>query len=482
VQRGISKQKLIFIDDFLARPRPKFYKKGPDVGSKAERTQRRYKSLMKGQQTLENLGFTRVEPHLASLESSPNCTKEGGSDDEMADNLNEPHSPELTNLQVKLEDDSPFISRSPSYLSLPLSESDDNVRVREETPDPPALEFDIEIQQESLTPPPLRFDGSRSPSMPIREESVTPPPLVFDNPAQKRRAPGNLDDDDSEETSNKGGDGGDRQRFEEEMREAESIEAWEEEVDETLTPNTEIQDWATLRAQIKADLKKRHKSLALSQINQLMILRNFANLCLKGYGRIAASFEIAQQWHEKDDSNSHFARRIRTLARHYQIFEQLPKERRGGYKNARSLLKDEVVRTASRTWLTEQSIGSVTPNSFMHALNKIILPSLGMSPSKPLCERTARRWLVKLGWTRTILRKGVYMDGHERADVVEYREKVFLPKMKEFERRMARYEGPDLKRVEPNLLPGEKELIAEFQDETCCQGNDHKTSAWYVAF
>ena len=117
----------------------------------------------------------------------------------------------------------------------------------------------------------------------------------------------------------------------------------------------------------------------------------------------------------------------------------------------------------------------------MHALNKIILPSLGMSPSKPLCERTARRWLVKLGWTRTILRKGVYMDGHERSDVVEYREKVFLPKMKEFERRMARYEGPDLKCVKPVLLAGEKEIIAEFQDETCCQGNDHQSSAWYVS-
>jgi hypothetical protein len=71
------------------------------------------------------------------------------------------------------------------------------------------------------------------------------------------------------------------------------------------------------------------------------------------------------------------------------------------------------------------------------------------------------------------------MDGHKRADVVEYREKVFLPKMKEFERRMARYEGPELKRIEPDLQPGEVELIAEFQDESCCQGHDHKTSAWY---
>jgi hypothetical protein len=148
------------------------------------------------------------------------------------------------------------------------------------------------------------------------------------------------------------------------VRETENAEAWEEELDETLTPNAEIRDWEALRTQIKADLKKKHKSLPLSQINQLMILRNFANLRLKGYGRIEASFEIARQWHEKDGSNTHFARRIRALARHYQIFEQLPKERRGGYKNARSLLKDEVVRTTSRTWLTEQPIGTITPKQF----------------------------------------------------------------------------------------------------------------------
>ena len=43
---------------------------------------------------------------------------------------------------------------------------------------------------------------------------------------------------------------------------------------------------------------------------------------------------------------------------------------------------------------------------------------------------------------------------------------------------MAKYEGPKLKHIEPNLLPGELELIAEFQDKSCCQGNDHKSTAW----
>jgi hypothetical protein len=45
------------------------------------------------------------------------------------------------------------------------------------------------------------------------------------------------------------------------------------------------------------------------------------------------------------------------------------------------------------------------------------------------------------------------MDGHERPDVVEYREKAFLPKMKEFEQRMARYEGPDLHRYRTGFTP-----------------------------
>ena len=54
-----------------------------------------------------------------------------------------------------------------------------------------------------------------------------------------------------------------------------------------------------------------------------------------------------------------------------------------------------------------------------------------------------------------MIRKGVYMDGHERADVVKYRTEVYLPAMLEFERRMVCFEGPKLVHVEPNLRPGE---------------------------
>ena len=70
------------------------------------------------------------------------------------------------------------------------------------------------------------------------------------------------------------------------------------------------------------------------------------------------------------------------------------------------------------------------------------------------------------------------MDGHKRADVVDYRQKVFLPAMAEFERRMARYEGPELKRVAPNLAPGEREIVPNFHNESTFHGNEESGSAW----
>jgi hypothetical protein len=95
-----------------------------------------------------------------------------------------------------------------------------------------------------------------------------------------------------------------------------------------------------------------------THLNKLTILRNFAMLRIKGVRRIAASEEIARQFHE--GTGRYFARQIRVLARHYQLFEQLPEEKRGG-TGGRSLLKDERVQAAARTYLSGVPLGEVTP-------------------------------------------------------------------------------------------------------------------------
>jgi len=403
------------------------------------------------QQSLDSFGFS-CTPRPAQYQSESKV----GSDIEMLD-IKRGDSPEIFNL-----------------ASFPPPD----IPIWQETPETCTLEFDFPIRKESTTPAPLFFDDEQSgvavlektpPAVvQIHEESITPPCLSFDDEPPSIAARKHLADEAGLEDD---GDVG---------LEKDAEEMWEDEIEDMMQPRSEIRSWGELREQIKMDLNKKHSHLPLSQINQLMIIQNFANLRLKGFGRIEASHEIAHQWHEKEGSNVHFAQQIWALERHYQVFEQLLIERRGGAKSAKSLLKDEGVQVTVKAWLTEQKVGSITLQNFCNALNDIILPSLGVSTQKPLCERMAWHWLMKLGWTWTILRKGVYMDGHERPDVVAYHQNVFLLKMKEFEHQMARYEGPELRRIEPDLQPGEKELISEFQDESCCQQNDFVPSLWQV--
>lgn len=256
---------------------------------------------------------------------------------------------------------------------------------------------------------------------------------------------------------------------------------WEDELHVDVIAGEDIRGWGELRDQLDKELKQGEKTSPVSQTRKLLVLRNFATLQLKGLGYMEASFKIAEQWMK--GKGTYFARYVRKMARYYQTFERLPVEKRGGMRSSRSLLLDECIRNAAREWLTKEPAGSVTPQRFQIALNENILPDLSVSIKKPLSLRTARRWLIRLGWRLTTLRKGVYMDGHERPDVVEYR-KSFLHRMAQFESRMAKYEfvanDQPLLRVSPQLNPGEKEVIPNFQDETCFTVNEYKSRAWCV--
>jgi hypothetical protein len=55
-------------------------------------------------------------------------------------------------------------------------------------------------------------------------------------------------------------------------------------------------------------------------------------------------------------------------------------------------------------------------------------------------SRTAQRWLNSLGLKFGRYCKGIYNDGHERDDVVQYRNE-FLERMLFYEKRMTQYEG-----------------------------------------
>jgi len=78
------------------------------------------------------------------------------------------------------------------------------------------------------------------------------------------------------------------------------------------------------------------------------------------------------------------------------------------------------------------------------------------------------------------MKKGVYMDGHERKDVKKYQMEKFLPKMAEYEEAMVKWiaVGLELKCEDPILGPGERRVVPIFQDESSFHANKYKQSIW----
>ena len=82
------------------------------------------------------------------------------------------------------------------------------------------------------------------------------------------------------------------------------------------------------------------------------------------------------------------------------------------------------------------------------------------------------------GNTKNTRRVRTTTDGHDRADVKEARD-VFLERMSQLERRMAKYSGDDCEIITPpRLQPGERELILLVHDECSVHVNDDENAQW----
>ena len=102
-------------------------------------------------------------------------------------------------------------------------------------------------------------------------------------------------------------------------------------------------------------------------------------------------------------------------------------------------------------------------------------------------ERTARRWLNELGFKHKHKQgKGVYHDGHDRADVQKYLHQGFLPKVKSYIRHTrivrevidAETGEKTWEEIPPTLYEGEREVIWLNQDESLFYANDDAGGMW----
>ncbi|KAH9921775.1 uncharacterized protein B0H18DRAFT_879891, partial [Fomitopsis serialis] len=137
-------------------------------------------------------------------------------------------------------------------------------------------------------------------------------------------------------------------------------------------------------------------------------------------GWAAASLKTAQAW----EQGPHQARKLREWTRNFmEDHHCLPFTPEATWKT--SLLEKPDLKEAISEHL--QSIGK-----YVRAMDIVeymarpdVLVTYGLT--KPIGLSTAQTWMHALDYRWTKDPSGQYIDGHERADVVEYRDKVFLP-------------------------------------------------------
>ena len=180
----------------------------------------------------------------------------------------------------------------------------------------------------------------------------------------------------------------------------------------------------------------------------------------------------------------HHAQSIRTWIHSFLNCSKLPLHRYGHFHP--TVLDGEDFSRGITLYLLE-----ISKKSSVHAqdiVDYVQLPDVqeklgGSGLKSKISLRTAQRWLRKLGWRYGRKRNGMYIDGHERVDVVNYR-KDFVARWAEYEKRMVLF-GNDGNIVSvPDGFPVEQvgrfRLILLTHDESTFFAEDRRKNAWHA--
>ncbi len=83
-----------------------------------------------------------------------------------------------------------------------------------------------------------------------------------------------------------------------------------------------------------------------------------------------------------------------------------------------------------------------------------------------------------MGFNYNIVTKSVYLDGHKRADVVEYRDQVFLLQCAELSKQMVIFSEDGSWKHPPDLSENEKPLVLVTNNESTFNSNDGTEQIW----
>ncbi|PKY36542.1 hypothetical protein RhiirB3_459385 [Rhizophagus irregularis] len=135
---------------------------------------------------------------------------------------------------------------------------------------------------------------------------------------------------------------------------------------------------------------------------QLKATQYYFHLLERGHSKLNASQMVAEILNRE----VWFARCVRSWAKAFKNYES-------------SFIDDKDIQLKVASYLHQHKF-DVTVNSFCNFVNEEILPSIGIENKITISEKTATQWLKKMGFTFSRYAKGMYVDSHERDDVIAY--------------------------------------------------------------
>ncbi|KAJ7712776.1 hypothetical protein B0H16DRAFT_1811966 [Mycena metata] len=205
--------------------------------------------------------------------------------------------------------------------------------------------------------------------------------------------------------------------------------------------------------------------------------------------------ELSYSWREASmivsKSQGHGVYRARSIRRWIHTFlahKKLPLHRYGQYHS--SILNDEDFSDAIKLHLQHLSAkdGHFTAQGLV---DYVASPEIQQKledaniRKRSISVWTARRWLRRLDWRYGRRRNGMYIDGHEREDIVEYRTAFVKRWLEKYEPRMVEYDNDGKAVKEPigYVLTGKYKgqpfrLILVTHDESTFYAHDRRKVGW----
>ena len=167
----------------------------------------------------------------------------------------------------------------------------------------------------------------------------------------------------------------------------------------------------------------------------------------------------------------------------------IPDNKQGKYQRSGVLWSSENLNKKAIRYVRNNNNVKGKPNLTVHSfcewINEDLLPNETLQPGFPrrISVETARKWLHELGFDVIAKKKGTFVDGHERDDVVEYRSK-FLRKMVGLGfLNSSNSPSEDAKSAVSkfNIQPPQHfidKTVIIFHDESTFQSNDDQPTLW----